>query len=58
MITEATSAFESVQAAAVDVPEMVNQIDAAAASVDEVNFAAISTQAEGILADLPGHAGQ
>lgn len=52
MITEATSAFESVQAAAVDVPEMVNQIDAAAASVDEVNFAAISTQAEGILADL------
>ncbi|MDB6178148.1 MlaD family protein [Paracoccus sp. Z330] len=52
MIQEATAAFESVQAAAVDVPDMVNQIDAAAAKVDEVNFAAISAQAEGILADL------
>lgn len=52
MIAEATAAFESVQAAAVDVPDMVTQIDAAAAKVDEVNFAAISAQAEGILADL------
>lgn len=52
MIDEATAAFESVQAAAVDVPEMVDQIDAAAAKVEDVDFAAISAQAEGILADL------
>ncbi|WCR10913.1 MCE family protein [Paracoccus stylophorae] len=52
MIDEATAAFRSVQEAAVDVPEMVDQIDAAAASVNEVDFAQISAQAEGILADL------
>ena len=52
MIDEATSAFQSVQEAAVDVPDMVDQIDAAAAKVNEVDFAQISAQAEGILADL------
>lgn len=52
MVDEATAAFQSVQAAAVDMPEMVEQIDAAAAQVEEFNFAEISTQAEGILADL------
>lgn len=52
MIDEATAAFQSVQEAAVDVPEMVEKIDAAAAKVDEVDFAAIGAQAEAILADL------
>lgn len=52
MVDEATSAFRSVQDAAADVPEMVDQIDAAAAEVEQFDFAAISTQVEGILADL------
>lgn len=52
MIDEATAAFQSVQEAAVDVPEMVDEIDAAAAKVNEVDFAQIGAQAEGILADL------
>ncbi|MDP5307007.1 PqiB family protein [Paracoccus spongiarum] len=52
MVEEATAAFASVQAAAVDVPELVDQIDAAAAKVEEFGFAEISAQAEGILADL------
>ncbi|MCF3974360.1 PqiB family protein [Paracoccus salsus] len=52
MIDEATAAFESVQEAAVDVPGMVDEIDAAAAKVNEVDFASIGAQAEGILADL------
>lgn len=52
MLDEASAAFVAVTEAAVDVPEMVDQIDAAAASVEEFDFAAISLQAEGIMADL------
>lgn len=52
MIDEATAAFTSVQDAAADMPAVIDQIDAAAAAVDEFQFAEISAQAEGILADL------
>lgn len=52
MIDEATQAFTAVEAAAADMPQMVDEIDAAAARVGEVDFAAIGAQAEGILADL------
>lgn len=52
MVDEATAAFQSVQQAAADMPEMVDQIDAAAAEIKQVDFAAISVQVEGILADL------
>lgn len=51
MIDEATAAAEAVKLAAADVPGMVEQIDAAAAKVGEVDFAALSTEAQGILAD-------
>ena len=52
LVDEAAAAAEAIKLAAADVPDMVDQIDAAAASVDEFDFAAISAQAEGILADL------
>ncbi|QBX35851.1 MCE family protein [Paracoccus liaowanqingii] len=52
MLDEASAAFTAVSEAAVGVPEMVEQIDVAAASVEEFGFAEISLQAEGILADL------
>ena len=52
MLDEASAAFTAVSEAAVGVPEMVEQIDSAAASVEEFGFAEISLQAEGILADL------
>nr|WP_111301298.1 MlaD family protein [Paracoccus saliphilus] len=52
MLDEASAAFNAVTEAATDVPEMVDQIDAAAAAVEEFAFAEISAQAEGILADL------
>ncbi|WP_405402290.1 intermembrane transport protein PqiB [Paracoccus sp. Ld10] len=52
MLDEATAAFTAVSDAAVGVPEMVEQIDIAAASVEEFGFAEISLQAEGILSDL------
>ena len=52
MIDEASAAAEAVKLAAADVPGMVEQIDAAAAKVGEVDFAAISTEAEGILKDV------
>lgn len=52
MITEATAAFESVQVAAEDVPEMVDDIEEVAAKAKEIDFAAIGTQVEGILTDL------
>lgn len=52
MITEATAAFESVQMAAEDVPEMVDDIEEVAAKANEIDFAAIGTQVEGILTDL------
>ncbi|TJZ92180.1 MCE family protein [Paracoccus gahaiensis] len=52
MLDEASAAFTAVSEAAVGVPEMVDQIDIAAASVEEFGFAEISLQAEGILADL------
>lgn len=52
MLDEASAAFKAVNDAAVDVPEMVDQINEAAASVEEFGFAEVSLQVEGILADL------
>ncbi|MCG6112744.1 MAG: MlaD family protein [Paracoccus sp.] len=52
MLDEASAAFTAVTEAAADVPAMVDQIDAAAAAVEEFGFGEISLQAEGILADL------
>ncbi|MBK4217588.1 MCE family protein [Paracoccus caeni] len=52
LIAEAADAAEAIKLAAADAPEMVERIDAAAAAVEEFGFAEISTQAEGILADL------
>ena len=52
MIDEATAAAEAVKLAAADVPQMVKDIDETVAKVGEVDFAAIGTEAEGILRDL------
>lgn len=52
MVDEASKAFVSVQEAADKVPGMVDEIDEIATRMAEVDFAAIGTQAEGILADL------
>lgn len=52
LVDEAAAAAEAVKLAAADAPDMIDQIDAAAAAVEEFNFSEISAQAEGILADL------
>ena len=52
MIDEASAAAEAVKLAAADVPSMVEEIDATVAKVGTVDFAAIGTEAEGILRDL------
>lgn len=52
VLEDASAAFRAVTEAAVDVPEMVERIDAAAAAVEEFGFAQVSLQIEGILADL------
>lgn len=52
LVDQAAQAAEAVRLAAADVPDMVDQIDSAAAAVEKFDFAGISTQAEGILADL------
>jgi paraquat-inducible protein B len=52
LLDEASAAFTAIGEAAVDVPEVIDQIDAAATAVEEFDFADISAQAEGILADL------
>lgn len=52
LMSEAAAAAEAIRLAAADAPAMVDQIDAAAAAVEQFDFAAISAQAEGILADL------
>ena len=52
MIDEASAAAEAVKLAAADVPSMVQEIDATVAKVGAVDFAAIGTEAEGILQDL------
>ncbi|MDM7458544.1 MAG: MlaD family protein, partial [Paracoccus sp. (in: a-proteobacteria)] len=52
VLADASAAFRAVSEAAVDVPEMVERIDAAAAAVEEFGFAQVSAQIEGILADL------
>lgn len=52
MIDEAQAAAEAVRLAAADVPEMIADMDAAAESVDEFDFAGISAEARGILEDL------
>ncbi|KGJ03376.1 paraquat-inducible protein B [Paracoccus halophilus] len=52
MVDEATAAAEAVKLAAADVPAMVDQIDATAAKVEAVDYAAIGAEAEGILRDI------
>ncbi|MBU2957229.1 MlaD family protein [Paracoccus sp. 1_MG-2023] len=52
LIDGANEAVTAVTEAAADMPEMVDQIDVAAAAVEEFGFAEISAQAEGIMADL------
>ncbi|MFN3274761.1 MAG: intermembrane transport protein PqiB [Paracoccus sp. (in: a-proteobacteria)] len=52
VLEDASAAFQAVTDAAVDVPEMVDRIDAAAAAVEQFGFAEVSAQVEGILADL------
>ncbi|GLK66308.1 PqiB family protein [Paracoccus kondratievae] len=52
MVDEAAAAAEAVKLAAADVPAMVDQIDAAAAKIEAVDFAAIGNEAEGILRDV------
>ncbi|MTH78110.1 intermembrane transport protein PqiB [Paracoccus aestuariivivens] len=52
MVEEAAAAAEAVKLAAADVPAMVDEINKAAAQVGEVDFAAISTEAEGIIRDV------
>lgn len=49
---EASAAATAVTAAAADVPEMVETVDAAAASVDEFDFAGVSASAQGLIEDL------
>ncbi len=51
-VDEATGAATAVKLAAADVPEMIDKIDAAAASIDEFDFPGISVEAKGILADI------
>lgn len=51
-LDNAAEAADAVTLAAKDVPQMVEDIDAAAQAVDEFAFSEISAQAEGILADL------
>ncbi len=51
-LDNATAAFASVNEAAADIPGMVDSLDAAAASVDEFDFAGISAEAKGLIADL------
>lgn len=52
MVDEAAAAAEAVKLAAADVPAMVDQIDAAAVKIEAVDYAAIGTEAEGILRDV------
>jgi paraquat-inducible protein B len=52
MIDEAAAAAAAVKLAAADVPSMVQGIDKTVTSVGQVDFAAIGTEAEGILKDL------
>ena len=51
-LASASETFEALKLAAADAPEMIQQIDEAAAAIDEFAFAEISAQAEGILIDL------
>ena len=52
MIDSAQSAADAVRVAAADVPDMVQKIDDAAASVSAVDFAGIGTEAKGLVSDL------
>lgn len=52
LVDEAAAAAKAVRLAAADVPAMVDHIDQAAGKIGTVDFAAIGTEAEGILADL------
>ena len=52
LVDEATDAVKAVRVAAEDVPAMVDKIDLAADSVNEVDFTGISTETKAILSDL------
>lgn len=52
MLDEAEAAAVSVREAAAQAPEMVDSINAAAISVDEFDFAGVSAEATGLVADL------
>lgn len=52
LVDEASAAATAVREAAADVPGMVDQVDAAAASVEEFDFAGISASAQGVIEDL------
>lgn len=52
MVDEATAAAEAVKLAVADVPGLVEQVDATAAKVEAVDYAAIGSEAEGILRDI------
>lgn len=52
MVDEAAEAAEAVRLAVLDVPEMVEGIETAAERFNEIDFLALSVQAEGILTDL------
>lgn len=51
-LDEAAAAAEAVKLAAADMPEMVGKIDAAAASIDEMNLKALGDEATGLVQDL------
>ncbi len=51
-VDEASAAATAVREAAADVPEMVDQVDEAAASIDEFDFAGVSASARGLIEDL------
>lgn len=51
-LDETSQAMQAVREAAKDVPGMVDQIDSAAESIDEFDFAGISAEAKGILEDV------
>lgn len=52
LVDETTAAAEGLKLAVAEMPEMVADIDAAARSFDEFDFAGISAQATGIMEDL------
>lgn len=52
LLDEAAEAAASLKSAAANAPDMINSIDQAAQAVNQIDFAQVSQQAEGILRDL------